>query len=56
MLYEFSTKTWRELPHGSGFVGYLARSADGNTVYFDMLINSEPGYFRVHLGDLHLER
>ena len=56
MLYEFNTKTWRELPHGPGFVGYLAWSADGSSVYFDTLINSEPGYFRVRLSDLHLER
>jgi eukaryotic-like serine/threonine-protein kinase len=56
MLYEFSTKTWRELPHGPGFVGYLAWSADGSSVYFDTLINSEPGYFRLRLSDSRLER
>jgi serine/threonine protein kinase/Tol biopolymer transport system component len=56
MLYDFSTKTWRELPHGAGFVGYLAWSADSGSVFFDTLINSEPGYFHVRLSDSRLER
>ena len=56
MLYEFSTKTWRELPHGPGLLGYLAWSADSSAIYFDTLINDAPGYFRLRLKDSRLER
>jgi hypothetical protein len=37
-------------------LGYLAWSADSGSVYFDTLINDEPGYFRVRVGDAKLER
>jgi Tol biopolymer transport system component len=56
MLYEFGTKTWRELPHGPGLLGYLAWSADSSSIYFDTLINDEPGYFRVRVSDSRPER
>jgi len=56
MLFEFSTQTWRELPHARGLVGYLAWSADSGAVYFDTLVNDEPGYFRVRIADSRLER
>jgi len=56
MLYEFGTKIWRELPHGPGLLGYLAWSADSSSIYFDTLINDEPGYFRVRVSDSRLER
>jgi len=56
MLYEFRTKIWRELPHGPGLLGYLAWSADSSSVYFDTLINDEPGYFRVRVSDSRLDR
>ena len=56
MLYEFSSKTWRELPHARGLVGYLAWSSDSSTVYFDTFVNDEPGYFRVRITDSRVER
>lgn len=56
MLYEFKTKIWRELPHGPGLLGFLAWSTDSSSVYFDTLINDEPGYFRVRVSDSRLER
>ena len=56
MLFEFSTQTWRELPHAPGLVGYLAWSADSGAVYFDTLVSEEPGYFRVRIADSHLAR
>jgi Tol biopolymer transport system component len=56
MLYDFGAKTRRELQHGPGLVGYLDWSAYSSSVYFDTLINDQPGYFRVRISDSKLER
>lgn len=56
MLFDFDARSWREIPHGTGLVGYLSWSADSAYVYFDTLLDKEPGFFRLRVRDAKLDR
>ena len=56
MLCDMAKKNWRELNHGSGLVGIWRGLRIAISVYFDTLINEDPGNYRVRIRDAKLER
>jgi len=55
MLFDHTNRRWFELarPHP---VGYLSWTLDSNYLYFDTILQADPGFYRVRLSDRKLER
>jgi len=56
MLFEAKAAQWRQLNAGLGSFGYLAWSHDSAYFYFDTLLSSDSGYFRLRISDSKLEK
>jgi Tol biopolymer transport system component len=56
MLFDMSTRKWRQLAENMGTFGYMTWSSDGTYVGFDTSFTSDPAYFRVTIPDGHLTR
>jgi serine/threonine protein kinase/Tol biopolymer transport system component len=56
MLFEAKAAQWRQLNAGLGSFGYLAWSHDSAYLYFDTLLSSDSGYFRLRISDSKLEK
>jgi Tol biopolymer transport system component len=54
MLYDFKTQRWSELATGS--VAFPSWSRDGNFVYFDSLVGTNPGIYRVRINNQKVEQ
>jgi eukaryotic-like serine/threonine-protein kinase len=56
MLFDMSTRKWRQLAENMGTLGYMTWSSDSKYVGFDTSFTSDPAYFRVSIPDGHLTR
>jgi len=56
LLYDVSTKRWRNLSTGLNSFGYLAWSHDSAHLYFDTILSATSGYYRLHVSDSKLEK
>jgi serine/threonine protein kinase len=56
MLFDMSTRKWRQLAEKMGTFGYMTWSSDSKYVGFDTSFTSDPAYFRVSIPDGHLTR
>lgn len=58
MLRDVKNEKWRELSTTlkSTQVGYMAWSRDSQYIYFDTVLSSDKGYFRLQISDSKLER
>src|SRR5262249_21849587 len=57
VLYDVKAEAWRQLPvTDMGFMGYLTWSSDSAYLYFDTLINPDPGFYRIHIADGKIEK
>jgi serine/threonine protein kinase/Tol biopolymer transport system component len=56
LLLDVKTQKLSTLATGLGTIGYLAWSPDESYVYFDTLLTSDPGYYRVRIKGAKLER
>jgi serine/threonine protein kinase/Tol biopolymer transport system component len=56
MLYDVKNEKWRELNVDLSSFGYLSWSADSTSIYFDTVLSGTPGYFRLRVRDLKLDR
>jgi serine/threonine protein kinase/Tol biopolymer transport system component len=56
MLLDVKAQKLRTLAAGLGTIGYLAWSPDGSSIYFDTLLTPNPGYYRLRIKDVKLER
>jgi serine/threonine protein kinase/Tol biopolymer transport system component len=56
MLYAVKDQKWRQLEIKLDSFGYLAWSHDSAYVYFDTVLRSDSGYYRVRISDAKLEK
>jgi Tol biopolymer transport system component len=56
MLYDVKNEKWRQLNTSVNSFGYIAWSADSAYVYFDTVLSSNSGYFRLRISDSKLEK
>jgi eukaryotic-like serine/threonine-protein kinase len=54
MIFDLGSRKWTSV--AEMFVAYPSWSRDGRYVYFDGIVNSEEGYYRVEVSDHKLER
>ena len=56
MLYDTKNEKWTPVNRDLGSIGYLTWSHDSTSVNFDTSLNKEPGYYRLRVGDMKLEK
>jgi len=56
VLYNVKDHQWRQLDLKVNSFGYLAWSHDSTYVYFDTILRSDSGYYRVRISDAKLEK
>jgi serine/threonine protein kinase/Tol biopolymer transport system component len=56
MLCDMKDQKWRQLDIKMDSFGYLAWSRDSAYVYFDTILRSDSGYYRVRISDAKLEK
>jgi hypothetical protein len=56
VLYGVKSAKWMPLNKELGAIGYLTRSHDSSSINFDSALNKEPGYYRLRVSDLKLEK
>ena len=56
VLYDTKNEKWTQVTQDLGSIGYLAWSRDSGSVNFDTGLNKEPGYYRLRVSDMKLER
>jgi Tol biopolymer transport system component len=56
VLYDVKNEKWTPLNKDLGAIGYLTWSHDSAWVNFDTALNKEPGYYRLRVSDLKLEK
>ena len=56
MLYNVKDHQWRQLDLKLNSFGYLAWSHDSAYVYFDTILRTDRGYYRVRISDARLEK
>ena len=56
ILYDVKSQQWMPVNQDLGLVGYLAWSHDSTSVNFDTSLNKEPGYYRLRVSDMKLEK
>jgi Tol biopolymer transport system component len=56
ILYDVKNEKWVPVNKDLGFIGYLAWSHDSASVNFDTSLNKEPGYYRLRVSDMKLEK
>jgi tricorn protease-like protein len=56
VLYDVKNQKWTRVEKDLGAIGYLTWSHDSSWVNFDTSLNKEPGYYRLRVGDLKLEK
>jgi len=56
LLFDTKNQKWRALETKHNSFGYLAWSPDSNYVYFDTVLQTDSGYYRLHISDSKLER
>ena len=56
LLLDAETQKLRPLAENMGIIGYLAWSPDSAYIYFDTLLNPNPGYYRVRAKDAKIEQ
>jgi len=56
MVYDFKSLKWTKVDKDLGAIGYLAWSHDSAWVNFNTSLGKEPGYYRLRVSDLKLEK
>jgi serine/threonine protein kinase/Tol biopolymer transport system component len=56
MLFDVKGQTWRRLNIDLNSIGYLAWSHDSAYIYFDIILRSDAGYYRVRISDSKVEK
>src|SRR5579863_1270287 len=56
VLYDTKNEKWTPVTKDLGSIGYLAWSRDSASVNFDTSLDKEPGYYRLRVSDLKLEK
>jgi len=56
VLYGVKSAKWMPLNKELGAIGYLTWSHDSSSINFDSALNKEPGYYRLRVSDLKLEK
>lgn len=56
MLYDLKDHQWRPLDTTLNSFGYLAWSHDSGYVYFDTILRSDSGYYRLRIRDSKVEK
>jgi eukaryotic-like serine/threonine-protein kinase len=55
ILCEVKSDKWLPV-NTNGLIGYMAWSRDSSSVYFDTLLSSDSGYYRLRIRDMKLEK
>jgi hypothetical protein len=55
-LYDVKSQQWMPVNQDLRAVGYVAWSHDSTSVNFDTTLNKEPGYYRLRVSDMKLEK
>jgi dipeptidyl aminopeptidase/acylaminoacyl peptidase len=56
VLYDVKNQKWMPVNQDLGAIGYLAWSHDSSSVNFDTSLNKEPGYYRLRVSDMKVEK
>jgi Tol biopolymer transport system component len=56
ILYDVKKAKWNPVSRELGPLGYLAWSHDSSSVNFDTSLDKEPGYYRLRVSDMKLEK
>jgi len=56
VLYDVKNQKWMPVNQDLGAIGYLAWSHDSSSVNFDTSLNKEPGYYRLRISDMKVEK
>jgi Tol biopolymer transport system component len=56
ILYDVKSQQWMPVNQDLGAIGYLTWSHDSTSVNFNTNLNKEPGYYRLRVGDMKLEK
>lgn len=56
VVYDFAQQKWTTIVKNMGLIGYMEWAPDGKSVLFDTFDVPQPGFYRIRLSDLKLEK
>jgi Tol biopolymer transport system component/DNA-binding winged helix-turn-helix (wHTH) protein len=56
VVYDFAQQKWTTIVKNMGMIGYMEWTPDGKSVLFDTFDVPQPGFYRIRVSDLKLEK